>query len=388
MQGFSRSFSFVSPTAVQFGAGIVASLPDCVARLAGNRPLIVGDPGIERAGILARVEAILGGAGLAFTVFTDVESDPDVRSVRRGVEVAKAASCDVVVAIGGGSALDAAKGIALMLSNAGDIVDYVGIDKVTKPTIPLIAIPTTAGTGSELTIWSVLSDRANGAKFGIGSPLLCPSVALLDPELTISLPQAITAATGLDALTHAIESLVCTASNPFSAAPAEMAIRMIGENLRLAVAHGENREARANMLIASALAGIAFNQTRLGYVHAFSMPLGSRFKIPHGLVNAITLPAVMQFNLPGNLDAFARIAGLLGERLEGLTLREAAQRSVQAVMDLKTDIGINQTLADFGVDEDSYDDIIDETMKSGNCPVNPRQATREDFRAMLRAAQG
>lgn len=388
MHGFSQAFSFVSPTTVQLGAGVVAGLPGFVAQLAGSRPLVVGDPGIERAGILERITTILGDAGLAATVFTDVESDPDVRSVRQGVEIAKAAACDIVVALGGGSALDAAKGIALMLTNAGDIVDYVGVDKVKQPTCPLIAIPTTAGTGSELTIWSVLSDRASGEKFGVGSPLLCPSIALLDPELTVSLPQAITAATGMDALTHAVESLVCTASNPFSAAPAEMAIRMIGENLRLAVAHGENREARANMLIASALAGIAFNQTRLGYVHAFSMPLGSRFKIPHGLVNAITLPPVMQFNLPGNLAAFARIAELLGERLEGLTLREAAQRSVQAVVDLKADIGITQTLADFGATEDSYDDIIDEALKSGNCPVNPRQATRADFRAMLRAAQG
>lgn len=386
MRGFADPFTFISPTTLHFGWGLASKLPEFVSSLSSARPLLVGDPGIERMGILGRLYDLLTKAGKNVTTFTDIESDPDVRSVRLGIDVAKANGCDSVVAIGGGSSLDCAKGIALMLTNEGDVTDYNGRDKVKSAPCPLIAIPTTSGTGSELTIWSVLSDRATGEKFGIGSPLLCPTIALLDPELTISLPAPMTAATGMDALTHAIESLVSTVSTPFSAAQAEKAIELIGQNLRLAVAHGNNREARSQMLIASALAGMAFNQTRLGYVHALAMPLGAKFKIPHGLVNAITLPAVMQFNLPGNLCGYARIAGLMGERVEGLSLREAAQRSVQAVIDLKVDIGITQGLADFGVTDVAYDEIIDEAFKSGNCPVNPRQATRTDLHAILRTA--
>ena len=383
-----QAFSFISPTDIRFGPGTLSELPALLARRGGATPLLVGDPGMVASGLLDRVAGVLGAAGVQPVLFSAVESDPDIASVREGTRLASKAGCDSVVALGGGSAMDAAKAIAIMMTNPGEPRDYAGTDRLKVAPLPIIAIPTTAGTGSELTIWSVLSDRTMGDKFGIGSPLLCPSHAILDPELTLSLPDAISAATGMDALTHAIESLVCTISSPFSAAHAEMAIRMIGENLRTAVAQGSNLAARGNMLVASALGGAAFNNTRLGYVHALSMPLGAKFKIPHGLVNAITLPAVMEFNLPGNLDAYARIASLLGERIEGLSLRDAARRSVDAVIALRQDIGITQTLSDFGLTEDRFDEVIDEAMASGNCLVNPRQATRAEMRTILRAASG
>ncbi len=383
-----QAFSFISPTHIRFGSGTVSELPARLGEVGGTKPLLVGDPGMAANGLLGRVEGVLRAAGLAPVLFSAVESDPDVASVREGTRIAAEAGCDSVVALGGGSAMDAAKAIAMMMTNPGTPRDYAGTNRLKAPPLPIIAIPTTAGTGSELTIWSVLSDRATGDKFGIGSPMLCPRFAILDPELTLSLPAGLTATTGMDALTHAIESLVCTASNPFSAAHAEMAIRMIGENLRTAVAQGGNLAARSNMLVASALAGAAFNNTRLGYVHALSLPLGSKFKIPHGMVNAITLPAVMDFNLPGNLPAYARIATLLGERTGGLSLRDAARSSVEAVIALKQDIGLHQTLADFGLTEDRFDEVIDEAMTSGNCQVNPRQATKAEMRAILRAASG
>ncbi|MGI4945016.1 MAG: iron-containing alcohol dehydrogenase [Janthinobacterium lividum] len=383
MYGFPRHFSFHIPTAIEFGWGALARLPGIVAGMGGSRVIVVGDPGVAKAGLVDRVVATLTGAGLHATPFTDVQSDPDVRSVERGTLLAKQAECDAVVGIGGGSALDTAKAIGLMMTNPGGIRDYVGIGKVKVPAAPVVAIPTTSGTGSELTIWSVLTDSQNGTKISVGSVLNCPRVGLLDPELTVSLPPFITAQTGMDALTHAVESYVNTASHVLSEAQAEKAIQLIGRSLRQAVAHGHSADARAEMLLASTLAGMAFNATRLGYVHAFALPLGARFKIPHGLVNAIMLPVVMGFNLPGNVPAFARVAALLGENVAGLSEREAASRSVVAVEQLKADTGITQTLADFGLTEARFDEVIDEALKSGNCIVNPRQATREDLRAML-----
>jgi alcohol dehydrogenase len=271
-----------------------------------------------------------------------------------------------------------------MLTNPGSIRDYVGIGKVKVAGAPVVAIPTTAGTGSEMTIWSVLSDKEQKVKISVGSVLNCPRVALLDPELTLSLPPAVTAATGMDALTHALESYVNKATQPISEAMSEQAMALIARSLRVAVAQPDNARARADMLLASTIAAMAFNSTRLGLVHAFALPLGARFHIPHGLVNAIMLPAVMRFNLPGNLPKYARIAEIFGERVAHLSLVEAAERSVAAIERLKLDIGITAKLGQFGMAEGDLDGVVDEAMQSGNVPVNPRQPTRDDMKALLR----
>ena len=281
--------------------------------------------------------------------------------------------------------MDVVKVIGVMLINFGNICDYNGMDKIDQPDAPMIAIPTTSGTGSELTIWSVLSDKEKKTKFGVGSVLNCARIALLDPELTMSLPPAITAATGIDALTHALESYVNTATQPISEAMSEQSMALIARSLRLAVAQPGNKEARADMLLASTIAAMAFNSTRLGLAHAFAMPLGSRFHIPHGLANAIMLPAVMRFNLPGNLAKFARIAQIFGERTDGLSLREAAERSVIAIEQLQADIGITAKLGDFHMTEADLHDVAAEAMLSGNVAVNPRKPTLEDMKALLRA---
>lgn len=295
------SFSYHIPTAIEFGWGSLARLPSIVKGLGGTRAFVVGDPGVVKAGVVERVIDTLVSAGIPSIPFSDIESDPDVSSVDNGVQFAKAEICDVVIGVGGGSALDTAKAIGLMLNNPGTIRDYVGVGKVEKAGVPVVAIPTTAGTGSELTIWSVLSDKEKKVKISVGSVLNCPRVALLDPELTVSLPPAITAATGMDALVHALESYVNKATQPISEAMSEQAMALIARSLRVAVAQPDNAQARADLLLASTIAAMAFNSTRLGLVHAFAMPLGARFHIPHGLVNAIMLPAVMRFNLPGNL---------------------------------------------------------------------------------------
>ncbi|MDO8771107.1 MAG: iron-containing alcohol dehydrogenase [Burkholderiaceae bacterium] len=379
------SFSYHIPTAIEFGWGSLTRLAGLVKGLNGTRALVVGDPGVLKAGLVERVAGELAAAGIPVVTFTDVESDPDARSVDSGVQLAKSKECDIVVGVGGGSALDVAKVIGLMLTNPGNIRDYAGVDKVERPGVPVIAIPTTSGTGSEMTIWSVLSDKEKKTKFGVGSVLNCARVALLDPELTLSLPPTITAATGMDALTHALESYVNKATQPISEAMSEQSMTLIARSLRVAVAQPDNAHARADMLLASTLAAMAFNSTRLGLVHAFAMPLGSRFHIPHGLVNAIMLPVVMRYNLPGNLGKFARIAEIFGEPVAGLSLRDAAERSVAAVESLKADVGITAKLGQFGMTEADLDGVADEALLSGNVPVNPRQPTREDMKSLLRA---
>lgn len=380
-----RAFSYHIPTQIEFGNGAIARLPEFVKALGGSRVLVVGDPGVQRAGLIDRVQAILTGASIFNAVFADVESDPATRSVDEGTVHGKANGCDLVVGIGGGSALDTAKAIGLMLGNDGNIKDYVGIGKVPRAGTPVIAVPTTAGTGSELTIWSVLSDKVAKAKISVGSVLNCPAIALLDPELTLSLPPQITAATGMDALTHALESYVNTATQPISEAMSDQAMTLIARSLRKAVADGSDVEARGDMLLASTIAALAFNSTRLGLVHAFAMPLGAKFGIPHGLVNAIMLPEVMRFNHLANPRKFARIAEIFGEKTAGLSVEEAAALSVSAIEKLKLDVGITAKLSNFGVTEGRFDEIVDEAMLSGNVPVNPRQPTKDDMKALLRA---
>lgn len=248
----------------------------------------------------------------------------------------------------------------------------------------MIAVPTTAGTGSEVTIWSVLSDKQSKTKLSVGSPYNCPELAVCDPELTLTLPPHITAATGMDALTHALESYVNKNTQPISEALSLQAMKMIARSLRQAVAQGDNLNARHDMLLASLIAAMAFNSTRLGLAHALALPLGAHFKIPHGLVNAMLLPEVMQYNLIGNTAKFAEIAGIFGEVTEGLSVRQAAERSVVAIRQLKEDVGITQTLTDFGVREEHLELVAKEAMESGNVPVNPRIAGPEDLKQICR----
>jgi alcohol dehydrogenase class IV len=379
------NFRYEVPTAIEFGRGYVNKLNEHVLKLGGTKVLIVGDPGVLHAGIINRLEAPLESAGIPYTIFTEVGMEATIESVDSGTEFAKENGCDLVVGVGGGSALDTAKAIGLMLKNPGNIRDYIGIDLVPGPGAPVIAIPTTAGTGSEMTRFSVLSDKTAQAKLSVGSMYNCPSLALCDPELTVTLPPHLTASTGMDALTHALESYVNKATQPISEALSIQAMTLIAKSLRLAVVQGENIEARHDMLLASTIAAMAFNTTRLGLAHALAMPLGAYFKIPHGVVNAILLPEVMKFNIIGNPHKFAEIARIFGEKTDLLTIREAAERSVSAIRQLNKDIGITQTLSDYGVKEEHLDLIVDEAILSGNVPVNPVKTTKEDLKNICRA---
>lgn len=381
----NHSFRYEIPTAIEFGNGSISTLSDHVKALNGTKALVVGDPGVVKAGVVDRITAPLDQMSLSYLVFSEIEADPAIESVVKGTMLAKEEGCDIIIGVGGGSSLDTAKAISIMMKNDGHIRDYVGIGVVPKKGAPLIAVPTTAGTGSELTIFSVLSDKQNKIKLSVGSVYNCPDVALCDPELTVTLPPHITASTGMDALTHALESYVNKVTQPISEGMSIQSMTMISDNLRTAVAQGDNLHARYQMLLASSIAAMAFNSTRLGLAHALAIPLGAHFKIPHGVVNAILLPEVMAYNLPGNLDKFVKIAETFGERTESLSKREAAARAVEAVRTLKADVGITETLTDYGVKEQDLDYIAEEAMESGNVPVNPRKPALEDLKDICRA---
>lgn len=379
-------FRYEIPTVIEFGCGKINTLPEHVRALGGTKVLIVSDPGVIKAGVVKRLTAPLEKAKIPYITYSDIEADPVIESVDQGVVLAKKENCDLVVGVGGGSSLDTAKAVGLMITNEGNIRDYVGIGKVPRQAAPVIAVPTTAGTGSELTIWSVLSDKKAKVKLSVGSVYNCPTLALGDPTLTETLPPHITAATGMDALTHALESYVNKATQPISEGLSIQSMKMIAKSLRLAVVQGDNIQARSDMLLASLIASMAFNSTRLGLAHALAIPLGAHFHIPHGVVNAILLPEVMAYNLIGNLDKFVHIAEIFGERIEHLSSREAAERSVTAIRQLKQDVGITQSLSDFGVKEQHLEMLSMEAMESGNVPVNPRKPTLEDLKCICRAA--
>lgn len=384
MNSMIETFMYELPTEIVFGNGSVRQLPQIVDRLNGMKVFVVSDSGVRDAGILEKLTSPLDASGIVYEVFTEVEREPDVKTIGIATVQAKAFGADIVVGIGGGSALDAAKAVAVMVNNPGEITQYAGLNKLPNAGIPIVCVPTTAGTGSEVTIWTVISEKVNNRKFGIGGKYLAPTLALCDPELTWTLPGPMTAATGIDALTHALESFVNKATQPISEALSRESMRLIARSLREAVAQGDNMKARYDMLLASTIAAMAFNPTRLGLAHALCMPLGGKFKVPHGIANAILLPQVMEFNLVGNLEKFKEIAEIFGERTEGLSLREAAQLSVKAIRKLNEDVGIPAGLSVYGVTEDDLEYIALEGMESGNVLVNPRKATLEDLKEITR----
>jgi alcohol dehydrogenase class IV len=382
------SFRFLPiPTEIQFGCGILATLPERIRGLGCKKALVVTDPGMRAAGAVARVEALLSAAGIGFAVYDSVTPDSGSGLIGEAAALLKETGADVVVGLGGGSALDTSKAVAAMATNPGVILDYTGLDKLIHKPLPVVAIPTASGTGSEVTFWSVFIDDRTNLKVAAGGVLLFPAIALCDPELTLTLPPSATAATGMDALGHAVECYTNTACQPISAALALKAIELIGQHLRTAVLNGKDLESRYGMMLASTMAGIAMNSTRLGLAHALAMPLGSyTIRIPHGLAIAITLPAVMKFNHASRFERFAEVAGALGEPVRRLPLRDAAACSFGAVKKLSADIGIPARLGDAGLREEHIDGVAAEAIKSGNVAVNPRRTTVEDLRAILREA--
>jgi alcohol dehydrogenase len=378
--------SFETVRRITFGCGSLENLGNEIKRVNGSKVLVVTDPGLKSAGVLDAVTAVLEKAKLNTTVFADVEPDPRVEVALAAAAAAKACGPDVIVGLGGGSSLDISKVASVMLTNEGPIEKYFGMELVPKPGVPLVLIPTTAGTGSEMTSICVLSDTKNRVKKGIVSEHMFARTALLDPQLTLALPPRVTAMTGMDALVHAIESFVGVRASVFTDTLNLQAIRLVAANLRPAYANGANLAARENMLQASCLAGMAFSNTQNGLDHALALAIGGKFHLPHGLLTAFILPWVMEFNLIAAPKKFIEIAKAFGEKTTGVSEIDAARLSVKAAKALLDDVGISYRLSSYGVPREEFPALAKAAVGAVRLiSNNPRSVTEPDVIGILEA---
>jgi alcohol dehydrogenase class IV len=374
-----KSFQFNSSGRLSFQAGGIQTLGSELKALGGTKALIVTDPGIKMSGILEKAKKSLLDGKMPFVVFDEVEPNPSTAVVEKGFEILKKEGCDCLVGLGGGSPIDAAKAIGVQGTNPPPLLQYEGPNKVKNPIYPLVAVPTTAGTGSEVTGASVITDEARKYKCSIRSPYLIPKLAILDPELLTTLPPGVLSTTGMDALTHAYEAFISPVTNPVSQALAYDAMRLIGLNLRRFCANPENIEAAGFMLLASTMAGIAFFNGRVGVVHAMAHPLGGVFNVPHGLANAILLPHCMDFTRLAVPELFGRIAEALGKKIAGFSLNEASKKPAEAVRELIEDLQIPKSLKDVGVKSESFAIMAKDAVNSGIHLTTPRKVTEKDM---------
>jgi alcohol dehydrogenase len=382
-----NSFEFFVPTKIVFQEQVVRSrLAEQIRALKVSSIILITDKGVVNAGLLKEVVATLDQAGINYRVFDEVESNPSTETCMEAFHIAKEIGAGATIAVGGGSVMDVAKAVGILMTNGGDLESYEGPNKFENQMLPMICIPTTAGTGSELTPFAVITIRAKHYKMTIFSIKCLPQVALLDPTLLSTVPAHIAAACGMDALTHAVESFINLSASPITDAYACEAMRLIGKYLRTYVANRENLTAAGAMLMASSLACVSFGVARLGNVHAMAHPLGGFFDLPHGVANAILLPHVMRFNLLADSGKYRRIAEFLGEDCSGLSDREAAQLAIDAVVELSIDVGIPESLSAVGITEDLIPSMAADAMKSGNILINPRQTTLNDIENLFRAA--
>ncbi len=385
----NKSFIITQPTRIHFGNGMIQTLPEIISRTGAEKPLLVVDPGLIRAGLDRDIYTPLDKAGIKYTVYDQVDPEPGLRLADKGTELARLQGCDCVVGAGGGSAMDVAKAIAILLTNGGNAVDYLGVGKIKKPGLPKIMIPTSAGTGAEVTFTAVFINEETGSKGGMNGDPLYPDIAILDPELTLSLPPHVTATTGIDALTHALEGFTSTQANSISEMYSIRAIELISENIRTAYADGRNIEARSNMLLASLLAGKALATAGVGLVHAMAYPLGGMFGIPHGLANAVLLPYVTEYNLIGNLGKYAFLAQLLGQDTSELSVRDGAEVTVEELHLLNQDLNIPANLQELDIPEDKLEEMAEIALTVA-VPVknNPRQPTKDEVISIYQDAMG
>ena len=379
--------TFFSPNKIVIGLGASANIAAEAGHLGGNKALIVTDPGVIEAGLLEQATALLQEKDIAYAVYDGVQPDPPGEIIDQAVEHYRSEGCNFILGFGGGSSLDAAKGIGLLATNPGRIMDYCGIDKVRQKGAPLILVPTTAGTGSEVTRVLMVSDSKDGTKLPVFSSFALADVALVDPSLTKSMPPGVTADTGIDALVHAIETYVSMNATVFSDVLAERAIELIAEYLPIAWAKGSNLEARFQLSAAATMAGMAFGSGGLGAVHALAHALGTVHHMPHGRTNAIMLPHIMKYNLAGNPEKFAAIAELMGYDTDGLTIMEAAEQSVVAVRDLLDTLSVSYRLADYEFPMEEIPILVEAAMRQSRLFIpNPRDLVEVDVKAIYEEA--
>lgn len=379
-------YDFLMPSVNFMGRGSIKVIGERAKMLGGKNALIVTDQGMVKAGIVDKVKGYLEEAGIKTVLFDKVEPNPKDKDVMAGLKVFQEEKCDMIVTVGGGSSHDCGKGIGIMAKHPGNIYDYAGIETLTNDLPPIVCVNTTAGTASEVTRHCVVTNTDLNVKFVVVSSKNTPDLSINDPELMVKKPAGLTAATGMDALTHAVECYVSLGANPVTDACSIQAIKLISKYLRVAVANGENIEARENMAYASLLAGMAFNNGGLGYVHAMAHQLGGFYDMAHGVANAILLPHVERYNMISNLQKFADIAVFMGENIEGLSLRDAAEKAIDAMVQLSKDVGIPSGLAEFGVKPESFEKMAEYALKDGNAGSNPIKGTAKDIVKIFEAA--
>lgn len=381
-----KAFTFSVPQEIIFGSGSLNRLPELLKKQNAARVLLISGPHLNKMGVVGRLRDSIVSAGAACETFTDVEANPSMETVEKAAAAYRAFGADAIVAIGGGSPMDVAKAVGVVVTYGGSIAQYEGVGTVPGPIVPLIAIPTTAGTGSEVTTFSVITDHSRNYKLTVGSQYLIPRCALLDPELLTTTPAGVAAACGMDALVHALEAYLSRAASPFSDAMAEKALALIGRSLRAFVADRANLEAASDMLAGSLFAGIAFSWARLGNVHTMAHPLGGFFNVPHGVANAILLPVVVDYNAIADHD------GKYETIYRAVAASPKAEFSQEMLADelrrLAARIGIPATLAEVGVDAEKIPEMAADAMKSGNIYVNPRTSTQKDIEQLYRRAMG
>ena len=355
----------------------------------GKKALIVTDSHLMEIGLLKDIKNSLEAAGVSFEIFDEVVTEPILEYTEEGLKIYQKIKADFLIAVGGGSPMDTAKAISALAMNPGKMSDFEGPNKIPRPGAPLMVIPTTAGTGSEVSQFTIITDTTRNVKMLIASPYILPRVALVDPFMTLTMPQEITAATGLDALTHAIEAYVSVKAQPITNALALHAIKLISGNLRQAWCDGSNLEARTHMMMGALEAGLAFSNASVALVHGMARPIGAYFHVPHGISNAALLPTVMEFSIPGNPRRYLDLAEAMGEITTGLSLLDAAYLSAKAVKRLNEDLKI-PSLKGLGVDEKKFNSIVGQmavdALASGSPGNNPRKATQQEIVELYRKA--
>jgi choline dehydrogenase len=380
--------SFEIPTVMKHGLGAISYLADEVKALGLKRPLVVTDPGIVQAGLLDRAITILQAANLDYAIFDRVAPNPPIALVDEGAGQYRREKCDGIIGLGGGSAMDTAKSIGVVANNGGSILDYEWADPqpIKQRIPPTICIPTTAGTGSEVTLWAVITDPQRKIKFNAGgTDLIGAWVALIDPELTLELPPAVTAGTGMDALAHAIECYTCAYAQPLPDSVALLAMEYVSDYLRVAFAQGHNSEARYKMSMAAMLGGLAYGKESAGAAHAMSQSAGGVHDVPHGALTARLLGPVMEYNYLGEPQKFARIAQALGEDIRGLSVWQAAEKSVEAVMRLTEEVEI-PSLRALGFAEEEIPMLAEIAFNDPQTIGNPRDLSRDSYVKIYRRA--
>lgn len=395
------TWNFFSSGELHFGIGVLQQLGEIAKRYSVQSALIVTDPVLVKAGLLDKVRAPLESAGIDVTVFDESEPEPSLEIVDQCVQRARDSSPDAIIGLGGGSNMDVAKHAAAVVTHGGAVRDYLGEDNVPGPVMPLICIPTTAGTGSEVTASTVLTDTENKIKAACLSNHLRPTVALVDPELTISCPRSVTADSGIDTLTHAIEAYTAVTraefnleegerslfqgSNAMGDIFAERAIELVGDHLVDAAEQPTNLEAREGMALAATLAGLAFSNVGVGLVHAMEYPLGAEVHCSHGIGNGVLLPYVMRYNLPGREARFARIGRLLGADVRGLDDNDAAELAIEKVVQIRRAIGIPHTISELGAREEHLRPFAEKAAEIKRLiRINPRDANADQIEAVYR----